>query len=149
MRGRDFYSRIGRSNIGPSEFGYVGSRRKLDANRIGCAVSGVIKSQASADFAGFHPDRGIVTRFVAGGAPKNVDADRPLLEHVGSAGKGVFDHVADKILAALARAELVAGQDARQLLAHLLFRGPRAVPPVRRLGGRLALRHRWVCLVRF
>ena len=95
---------------------------QFDANRIGCALTGVVKTQPFADFAGFHPDRGVVARFIAGGAAEDVDADGSLFEHVGPAGQSVLHHVADKILAALARMEFVAGKDTVQLLANRVFR---------------------------
>ena len=123
------------------KFRDVRSGWQLDTQRVSGALSGIVEPQPFAHFAGLHAHGRVVARIVAGRPPKNFDANGALFEDIGGAAQRVLHHEPQKILAPLAGTELMAGQDASHLLAHLFFRGPRATPPIRRIGGRLALRH--------
>jgi hypothetical protein len=109
------------------------------------SLIGIINAQPFANLAGFDADGGIVAGIVAGRPAENFDADGALLEHVAMALERVFHHVTEEVLAALAGAEFVAGEDAAQFLADLFFgrrcgRFPRPAPGRRNLR-RLSLRH--------
>ena len=99
------------------------------------ALSRIVGAQAFANLPGLHAHRGVVTRVVAGRAAEDLDPDGTFLERFALSVQRVFRHVAQKFLAALAGAELVARQDAVQLLADLLVAvrthrtdGPRIMP---------------------
>ena len=91
---------------------------------------GVIESEAFAYLAGLHPDSGVIARVVARRAPEDLDANGAFLENVGVAVESVLHHKSQEVLAAFARAEFMAGQDAGQLLAYLLFGWPGAAFPI-------------------
>ena len=66
-------------------------------------------AQALANFAGLDAHNSVEIGLVVGGASKRFHANRPLFQHAGVTGERLFHHEAEKLLAALARAEFRAG----------------------------------------
>jgi hypothetical protein len=100
--------------------GNIRSGGQLDPDGILGALVGIIETETFADLAGLDPDGGVVAGVVTGGTAENLDAYGPLFENAGIAGEGMLDNVAQEILAALARAKLVAAQYTIQFFADAL-----------------------------
>ena len=82
--GRYGLNRRGRrlARITPMKFRDVSPGRQFDTDRIGRSLAGIILAEAPSYFARFHPDGRIVTRIIADGPAKNIDADSAFFESI-------------------------------------------------------------------
>ncbi len=128
------------------EFRHVGSEGQLNSKRVLGALGGVVQAQPLADLARFHPHRGVVAGVVVGRPAEDVDPYGALLEEVAVPAEGVLDDVPEKFLAALAGAELVAGENPFEFFPNRIGRdahGPMLLRPLRvGYAGSLSFTHR-------